>query len=155
MEGYGYPPDLEPREGRREWWPMRDRGVIDDAGYLTLLGRLDDAFKTPGGQLVDPTEVVDVIQRLPGVGDVVVLPLLDRAGWVVGAVVAGGPGLEPSQVRWHAARVLPRWAQPRVVVMVEQLPRLANGKVDREACAALVENAVTPAASRAEPRSAD
>jgi long-chain acyl-CoA synthetase len=146
MEGYGFPPDLEPREGWREWRPMRDRGVIDEAGYLTLLGRLDDAFKTPGGQLVDPTEVAETIQRLPEVGDAVVLPLLDRTGWAVGAVVAGGPGLGPAQVRWHAARLLPRWAQPRVVVIVEQLPRLANGKVDREACTALLENAATPAA---------
>ena len=155
MEGYGFPPELEPREGRHAWRPMRDRGVMDDAGYLTLLGRLDDAFKTPGGQLVDPTEVVDVIQRLPGVGDAVVLPLLDRTGWTAGAVVAGGPGLGPVQVRWHAARFLPRWAQPRVVVVVERLPRLANGKVDREACTALLENAATPAASLPERRSAD
>ena len=155
MEGYGFPPALEPREGRSGWWPMRDRGVIDDAGYLTLLGRLDDAFKTPGGQLVDPTEVVDVIQRLPGVGEVVVLPLPDRTAWTVGAVVAGEPGLGPVQVRWHAARLLPRWAQPQVVVVVERLPRLESGKVDREGCRTLLENTATAAAPLHGLRSAD
>jgi long-chain acyl-CoA synthetase len=155
MEGYGFPPDLEPREGWREWRPMRDRGVVDNAGYLTLLGRLDDAFKTPGGQLVDPTEVAEIILRLPEVGDVVVLPLLERTGCAVGAVVAGGPGLGPAQVRRHAARFLPRWAQPRVVVVVERLPQRANGKVDRDACTALLETATTPAAPLPGFRSAD
>jgi long-chain acyl-CoA synthetase len=138
MEGYGFPPALEPRDERGEWRPTQDRGVIDADGYLTLLGRLDDAFKTPSGQLVDPSEVTDVLQRLPGVKGVTVVPLPARAGANVGALVAAEFGVDPVMVRRHAARLLPRWAQPQVVLVVKELPRLANGKVDRQACTTLL-----------------
>jgi acyl-CoA synthetase (AMP-forming)/AMP-acid ligase II len=144
MEGYGFPPALEPRAGRGDWRPTQDRGVIDEAGYLTLLGRLDDAFKTASGQLVNPLEAAAVLERLPGVEDVVVLPLPAVTGATVGALVAADAGVEPIQVRWHAARFLPRWAQPQVVLVVAHLPRLANGKVDRQACMALFGNAAEP-----------
>ncbi len=144
MEGYGFPPDLEPGDRRGEWWPTQDRGVLDTDGYLTLLGRLDDIFKTPSGQLVDPSEVADVLQRLPGVTEAVVLPLPVPTGAIVGALVAAETGVEPIQVRWHAARSLPRWAQPQAVLVVARLPRLANGKVDRQACMALFGSTAEP-----------
>jgi acyl-CoA synthetase (AMP-forming)/AMP-acid ligase II len=141
MEGYGFPPTLEPRDERGGWRPTRDRGVMDADGYLTLLGRLDDAFKTVSGQLVSPLEVADVLERLPGVEDVVVLPLPAATGSIVGALVAAEAGVEPTAIRWHAARFLPRWAQPQAVLVVKDLPRLANGKVDRQACTSLLGNA--------------
>jgi F420-dependent oxidoreductase-like protein len=33
MEGYGFPPDLAPREHRHGWWPTHDVGSLDEAGY--------------------------------------------------------------------------------------------------------------------------
>ena len=144
MEGYGFPPALEPRDERGEWRPTQDRGVIDADGYLTLLGRLDDAFKTVSGQLVSPLAVAEVLERLPGVEDAVVLPLPVTTGAIVGALVAAEAGVEPIQVRWHAARSLPRWAQPQTVLVVARLPRLANGKVDRRACMALFGRTAEP-----------
>jgi acyl-CoA synthetase (AMP-forming)/AMP-acid ligase II len=138
MEGYGFPPALEPRDERGEWRPTQDRGMVDADGYLTLLGRLDDAFKTPSGQLVDPSEVADVLQRLPGIQGVAVVPLPARTGAIVGALVAAESRVDPGMIRQHAARLLPRWARPQAVLVVKELPRLANGKVDRQACTTLL-----------------
>lgn len=65
MEGYGFPPRLEPREGRDGWWPTEDVGVLDQAGCLMLVGRLDDCFKSSSGHLVNPAEVTRVLTSHP------------------------------------------------------------------------------------------
>ena len=150
MEGYGFPPELAPREGRQGWWPTADVGVLDDEGYLALAGRLDDCFKTARGHLVNPGLVADALAGHPGVTDVVVIPLRRSDGPELGAVVESESEdpLEPHALRATAARVLPPWLQPGVVTVVRRLPRLAGGKADREACHALLLRArgIPPAA---------
>jgi hypothetical protein len=50
-------------------------------------------------------------------------------------VLAEGPtDLDPVELRAHAASRLPPWAQPQVVVVKPELPRLRGDKVDRMAC---------------------
>ena len=148
MEGYGFPPDLEPRQEQGDWWPTRDLGIVDVTGRLTLLGRLDDAFKTPAGQLVNPAEVTAVLERCPGVTEAVVVAIPGATGSLVGAVASGGTGVDTAGLRQHAARHLPAWAQPEVVVLVDRLPRLPGGKTDREACLGLLLDAVAPPGTR-------
>jgi acyl-CoA synthetase (AMP-forming)/AMP-acid ligase II len=148
MEGYGFPPDLEPRQEQGDWWPTRDLGVVDATGRLTLLGRLDDAFKTPAGQLVNPAEVTAVLERCPGVAEAIVVAIPGATGSLVGAVVSRETGIDASGIRRHAARHLPAWAQPEVVVLVDRLPRLPGGKADREACLGLLLDAVAPSGTR-------
>jgi acyl-coenzyme A synthetase/AMP-(fatty) acid ligase len=151
MEGYGFPPDLEPRREQGDWWPTHDLGVVDVAGRLTLLGRLDDAFKTPTGQLVNAAEVTAVVERCPGVAEAIVVAIPGATGSLVGAVVSRETGIDASGIRQHAARHLPAWAQPEVVVLVARLPRLPGGKTDRDACLGLLLDAVAPPGTR--PRS--
>ena len=141
MEGYGFPPRLAPREGRQGWWPTQDVGLLDDSGYLTLAGRVDDCFKTPGGYLVNPGEVTNAMMSHPGVTDLVVLPVLGSGGLLIGALVEGDSRVEPDELRAAAARMLPPWSQPHVVVVTARLPRLAGGKADRAACLAVLREA--------------
>ena len=141
MEGYGYPPDLAPREGRDGWWPTADVGVLDEAGYLTLAGRADDCFKTASGHLVNPGEIVQALTSHPGVRDAVILPVESPTGLVVGALVESDGVLDPEDLRTTAARRLPPWLHPRVLVVTDRLPRLAGGKADRSACQALLKAA--------------
>jgi acyl-coenzyme A synthetase/AMP-(fatty) acid ligase len=138
MEGYGFPPHLAPREGREGWWPTADVGVLDASGYLTLAGRADDCFKTSSGHLVNPGEIVQVLMSQAGVTEVVVVPVRRPAGPVVGVLAEADAGLDANQLRATAAKMLPAWLQPQVVAVIARLPRLANGKADREACHALL-----------------
>jgi acyl-CoA synthetase (AMP-forming)/AMP-acid ligase II len=85
MEGYGFPPQLAPREHRGGWWATRDVGSLDAAGSLTLGGRVDDCFKTASGYLVNPGEITNVLMSHPAVSDVVILPLASSAGTDIGA----------------------------------------------------------------------
>jgi acyl-CoA synthetase (AMP-forming)/AMP-acid ligase II len=141
MEGYGFPPRLAPREGRQGWWPTADMGVLDDSGYLTLAGRADDCFKTSAGYLVNPGEIANVLTSHPGVSEVVVIPVRNSEGPVIGAFVESDGAIDPDELRATAARMLPAWLRPQVVVVTGRLPRLAGGKVDREACHAVLREA--------------
>lgn len=136
MEGYGVPPRLEPPASVDGLWPTQDVGRLDEDGYLTLLGRVDDSFKTQGGHLVNAAEIARILELLPGVREVAVVPLNRAFGSAIGVLVAGDGPLDGEAVRWHATRHLPAWSQPRVVLVVPELPRLPRGKVDPFACLA-------------------
>ena len=138
MDGYGFPPRLATRDGRDGWWPTQDLGSLDETSRLTLAGRADDCFKTSGGYLVNPGEIVDALMSHPDVADLVVLPVPSPLGVLVGALVESARRLDPDEVRVAAARALPPWLSPQVVAVTTRLPRLANGKPDRSACLVLL-----------------
>ena len=138
MDGYGFPPRLQTRDGRDGWWPTQDLGSLDETSRLTLAGRADDCFKTSGGYLVNPGEIVDALMSHPDVADLVVLPVPSPLGVLVGALVESARRLDPDEVRVAAARALPPWLSPQVVAVTTRLPRLANGKPDRSACLVLL-----------------
>jgi acyl-CoA synthetase (AMP-forming)/AMP-acid ligase II len=136
MEGYGFPPRLAPREGRDGWWATEDIGTLDESGYLTLVGRTDECFKTPSGYLVNPAEIARVLTEDPRVADVAVFPVPAPAGPVIG-VLAEGDG-DPSELRARVVRTLPSWLWPKFLAVTRELPRLSGGKVDRQACIAIL-----------------
>lgn len=141
MEGYGFPPRLETREGRDGWWPTEDVGVLDQAGCLMLVGRLDDCFKTSSGHLVNPAEVTRVLTSQPGVRDAAVVPVPGGSGPVIGALVEADEAIEAVELRASAVRELPSWLQPRILLVTAEIPRLPSGKVDRQTCVTILAKA--------------
>ena len=138
MAGYGYPPRVERPDDVEGWWPTRDLGSVEADGYLTLHGRIDDCIRTRENRLVNLAAVATAIRELHGVTDVAVLPVDGPVGPTFGAVVQCGASLELEQLRTHVASALPPWSWPRVIELVRSLPRLPNGKADRQACRALL-----------------
>src|SRR5262249_55091039 len=99
----------------------------------------DDRIRTAAGYVVDPAEITEKLEDHPGVMDSVVVSLETRAGPVLGVLVQTSGPLHSVELRSHLARSLPRWAQPRVLETIPELPRLASGRTDRRACAAILE----------------
>ena len=64
------------------------------------------------------------------------VPLSGPRGVLIGALVQTHESLGEDDVRRHAARLLPPWAQPHIVDVTDTLPRLPGGKPDRLACIA-------------------
>jgi acyl-coenzyme A synthetase/AMP-(fatty) acid ligase len=139
MLGYGFPPSLDASCLRDGWLTTQDVGVLDARGFLRLGGRADDAFKTASGHLVAPADVARCLAAFPGVSDVAVVPLNGAAGRLIGALVEVPAGVSPRMLRQHAAGHLPTWAQPRVLAVTRELPRLSGGKLDRRACIGLLD----------------
>jgi O-succinylbenzoic acid--CoA ligase len=97
-------------------------------------GRLDDVIVT-GGEKVWPAAVEAAIRMHPGVADVMVAGRPDPE-WgerVVALIVPADPAAPPAldAVRDHAATAVPRYALPKDLVNVSELPRTASGKLRR------------------------
>lgn len=122
------------------WLHTGDVGRIDDRGYLHVVDRLKDIIIT-GGENVSSREVEDVLGTHPAVRSVAVVGRPhDRWGELVVAVVVlrageNAPTLE--EVRSHCEG-LAGFKHPRDVVVVEELPTNASGKVDKVALRSLV-----------------
>jgi acyl-CoA synthetase (AMP-forming)/AMP-acid ligase II len=52
-----------------------------------------------------------------------------------------------ADLRGHLARSLPVWSRPRVIETIGALPRLSNGRIDRRACIAVLEKALSSGGS--------
>lgn len=113
----------------------RDRGYRDEVGRVWVTGRLDRAIVT-GGETVQPDRVETVLQRHPAVDEAVVVGLEDDEwGEVVGALVTGPPPARIDAVRLgtHCRDRLDAVAVPKLIEVVESLPRTPSGTVDRNA----------------------
>lgn len=112
---------------------VRDLGWLDDDGYLYLTGRADDTIIS-GGVNVYPAEVEEVLATHPAVAEVVVFGRTDEEwGQVVCAeiVPAYGQPLDPESLREWARERLAGFKTPRVIEIVDELPRTPTGKIAR------------------------
>jgi len=111
-----------------------DTGRIDAAGRLQVEGRSDDMIVS-GGENVFPREVEELIERMNGVSEAVVVGVPDdEFGSRLKAFVVHAPGgTNPTDddIRQHVAANLARFKVPRDVVFIDELPRNATGKVLR------------------------
>lgn len=108
-----------------------DRGWLDDHGRLMLSGREDGMVNT-GGEKVHPEEVEQVLSHMPQVAEVAVRgwPHPDMGEQVVAYVVLQpGAAAGAQEVRAFAREHLSRFAVPREVLFVTELPRTPTGKV--------------------------
>jgi len=113
------------------WFLTSDAGRLDEDGRLHVLGRLDDVVVS-GGVNVPTPAVAARLGEHPDVVDVAVVGVPDEEwGNRVVAFVVGK--LEPDAAREWVADVHPRSWAPREVVVLDALPLLGNGKVDRVA----------------------
>jgi acyl-coenzyme A synthetase/AMP-(fatty) acid ligase len=104
-----------------------------DASY-TYLGRTGDRFKS-GGFWIDANRVRDALLAQRWVGAAAVVPFRDAEGLTrVGAAVVPRPGA-PSDLAAHlragCAERLPAHEVPRALVVRDELPTTASGKIDR------------------------
>ncbi|MEU5692041.1 amino acid adenylation domain-containing protein [Actinosynnema sp. NPDC020468] len=97
-------------------------------GTVDFLGRVDEQVKIRGHR-VEPGEVETVLSGLTGVGRAAVVA---RSGRLV-AYVVPTPGAVLDDVRARLAAVLPDHLVPSAVVVLDALPALPNGKLDRRA----------------------
>jgi O-succinylbenzoic acid--CoA ligase len=115
--------------------PHRGPIVTADLGYtspLTIVGRADDLIIT-GGENVHPAQVEAAIAGAPGVRAACAFGVPDeRWGQLVACAIVAAPGLDLGALRAWLAR-LPSHLRPRRLEIVDALPVLPGGKVDRRA----------------------
>ncbi len=114
------------------WFATGDAGHLDTAGRLVVEGRIGELIIT-GGENVWPQAVEAVLAAHPGVRDVAVAGRPD-AEWgevVVAYVVASDVAPSLDELRDHVKASMPGFNAPRALVIVDDIPRTALGKIVR------------------------
>ncbi len=124
--------DHEP-SGGDGWFATRDGGMLDEAGFLFVEGRLDDVI-VRGGENISPGEVEDVLLSHPAVAEAAVVGLPDvQWGERVAAVVVletASAASAPELQEWVRVR-LRSTRTPEVIDIRSQLPYSETGKLLR------------------------
>lgn len=123
------------------WFRTGDQAVVEEGAYR-ILGRSSvDILKT-GGEKISALEIEDVLRSHPGVTDCAVVGVQDP-DWgerVCAAVVCPPPSrLAPEALRLFAKSRLAPYKVPKDVLIVDELPRNAMGKVRKPAVRDLFE----------------
>ena len=135
--GYENNPDANAKnffevDGKR-WFRTGDQGTFDDDGYLTLTGRLKEIINR-GGEKVSPLEVDGVLSAHPGIAQVVTFALPHpKLGEEVAAAVVLREGVEITErdIRDFATERLADFKVPRKVIILDEIPKGATGKMQR------------------------
>jgi O-succinylbenzoic acid--CoA ligase len=114
------------------WLATGDYGSLDEDGHLWISGRVDERIIS-GGVNVDPRAVENAIHDISGVAEVVVVGVPDDTwGEVVGAlVVSESASLDLQALESAVRKRVSSDEVPRRLALAAELPRNANGKIDR------------------------
>jgi acyl-CoA synthetase (AMP-forming)/AMP-acid ligase II len=116
------------------WCRTGDMGRLDGRGLLYLMDRKKDVIISGGENIYSP-EVEDAVCAVDGVAACAVVGVPDeRWGEAVCAVVVPRSGASPTleTVQEGVRERLARYKVPRLLVLVDDLPVLASGKVDKK-----------------------
>ncbi|WP_162577125.1 non-ribosomal peptide synthetase [Variovorax sp. PBL-H6] len=111
-----------------------DRGRWRNDGLLEHQGRIDHQVKVRGYR-IEPGEIEACCNDVPGVGASVVVAREDQPGdvrLVAYLVAAAGAQVDTSGVKQALGARLPKYMAPQHFVVLDELPRLPNGKIDRK-----------------------
>ncbi|WP_337184495.1 class I adenylate-forming enzyme family protein [Shinella sp.] len=115
-----------------------DLFTADADGYLTFVARTDDIIKSRG-EKVAPKAVEDVLHRMPGVAEALVVgvPHAVLGEAVKALVVTTDPALTERDVMRFCAQNLEDHMVPKIVEFRQSLPKTESGKASRRLAAAL------------------
>ncbi|MCW2511054.1 MAG: long-chain fatty acid--CoA ligase [Mycobacterium sp.] len=133
------------------WFATRDRGWVDEEGYLFVEGRTDETI-IRGGENIAPAEIEDVLLDHPAVAEATVLGIPDEHwGQDIAAAVVLRPGHDvgTEELRHWVRSRLRGSKTPALLVIRNALPQTSTGKVlRRELLADLLATESTAASAR-------
>jgi fatty-acyl-CoA synthase len=116
------------------WFATGDLARVDAGGRYEIVGRLKELIIS-GGENILPAEIEQIALEDPAVAEAVAIGVADaRWGEVPVLALVARPGAAPGLARLQAAfdARLARFKHPRRVVVLDDLPKTALGKVARE-----------------------
>lgn len=136
FKGYWQMPEKTAAELRGDgFFITGDLGKFDEDGYLHIVGRDKDLIIS-GGYNIYPKEIELLLDEQPGVLEsaVIGVPDPDFGETVVGVIVPeAGAKPDLDAIAAAAGKSLARFKHPRKLVLVDELPRNAMGKVQKNA----------------------
>ncbi|MCY7365032.1 MAG: metalloregulator ArsR/SmtB family transcription factor [Frankiaceae bacterium] len=113
------------------WFDTGDVARLDADGRVTVLDRTKDMINRAGRKIFS-AEVEELLRRHPAVADAAVVGMHDAlAGEAVAAFVVATAPVTAAEVRAWVREGMADYAAPKVVELVDALPRNAVGKTDK------------------------
>ncbi len=135
FKGYWQMPEKTAAELRQNgFFITGDLGQIDEDGYLHIIGRDKDLIIS-GGYNIYPKEIELLLDEQQGVLEsaVVGVPHPDFGETVLGLIVAEpGEEVDLAAIKHRVATSLARYKHPRKLMLIDELPRNAMGKVQKK-----------------------
>lgn len=118
------------------WFRTGDQGYLDGDDYLTLVGRIKELINR-GGEKISPREIDEVLLAHQAVAEAVCFGVPDRVyGEEVAAAVTLASEATEAELIAHCRASLAEFKCPKVIYIVEAIPRTATGKIQRRNVAA-------------------
>ncbi len=131
--GYQNNPAANAKAFTNGWFRTGDQGVMDDEGFLRITGRLKEIINR-GGEKISPREVDEVLMDHPAVAQAVTFAVPHpKLGEDVAAAVVlkDGAAASESEIRAFAGERLMDGKVPRKIVLMDEIPKGATGKLQR------------------------
>ncbi|QIY99623.1 o-succinylbenzoate--CoA ligase [Streptomyces sp. S1D4-11] len=131
MPGYWGLPEETAAVFADGWFRSGDAARVDEDGYVFIVDRIKDMIIS-GGENIYPAEIEDLLLGHPGIVECAVIGVADdKWGEVPRAVVVPREGVEldPDEVLASLGGRLAKYKIPKSVVVVDELPRTASGKL--------------------------
>jgi acyl-CoA synthetase (AMP-forming)/AMP-acid ligase II len=135
MRGYLGRPEATAETIVDGWLRTGDVGIMDEDGYLRIVGRIKDMI-IRGGENIYPKEIESVLTAVEGVLDAAVVGRPHEIlGEVPVAYVQTYPGvdLDVDSLAAHCRRNLAKVKVPEVITLIDELPKNPVGKPDKPA----------------------
>jgi fatty-acyl-CoA synthase len=116
------------------WMHTGDLAVMDDEGYVNIVGRIKDMI-IRGGENIYPREIEEFLYTHPAIADVQVIGVPDErygeevCAWIV--LKEGAAELDADDVREFCSGKISRFKIPRYVRRVDAFPMTVTGKVQK------------------------
>ena len=131
--GYENNPKANAENFTNGWFRTGDQGALDSEQYLSITGRLKEIINR-GGEKISPREVDDVLMDIPAIAQCVTfaMPHSKLGEDVAAAVVLHvGESITESEIRQHTANYLADFKVPRRILILDEIPKGATGKLQR------------------------
>lgn len=135
FQGYWQMPEKTAAEFRTDgYFITGDLGMIDDQGYVNIVGREKDLIIS-GGYNVYPKEIELALDDMPDVMEsaVIGLPHPDFGEAVVAVLVPDKTTPDIGAIETSLSDKLARYKQPKAYIILPELPRNTMGKVQKAA----------------------
>jgi acyl-CoA synthetase (AMP-forming)/AMP-acid ligase II len=130
-KGYENNPEANASSFTDGWFRTGDQGILDAAGYLTLVGRLKELINR-GGEKISPREIDEVLLTHPAIAEAVCFGVPHQTwGEEVAAAVVLREAATESEILAYCRDRLADYKRPKQIHITDAIPRTATGKIQR------------------------
>jgi long-chain acyl-CoA synthetase len=134
MKGYYKDPENTARTLHADgWMHSGDVGFLDADGFVFVTGRIKELI-IKGGENIAPREIDEALLKHPAVLEAAAVGVSDaQYGQEIAAAVVLKPGVEcaPAELKAFCERELGRYKTPKMIHLLQELPKGPSGKVQR------------------------